>query len=49
MKKAVSILQREIDLVMGQIGAVDLAALGPEYLLDTVRAEEERRNTGARF
>ncbi len=47
VKKAVSILQREIDLVMGQIGAVNLAALGPQYLLDTVRAEEERRNTGA--
>jgi L-lactate dehydrogenase (cytochrome)/(S)-mandelate dehydrogenase len=47
VKKAVSILQREIDLVMGQIGAVNLAALGPRYLLDTVRAEEERRNTGA--
>jgi len=45
--KAVSILQREIDLVLGQIGAVDLAALGPQFLLDTVRAEEERRNTGA--
>ena len=24
-----------------------LAALGPHFLLDTVRAEEERRNTGA--
>jgi L-lactate dehydrogenase (cytochrome)/(S)-mandelate dehydrogenase len=48
VKKAVSILQREIDLVLGQIGAPNLAALGPHYLLDTVRAEEERRNTGAR-
>lgn len=47
VKKAVSILQREIDLTMGQLGAVNLAALGPHYLLDTVRAEEERRNTGA--
>ncbi|HEX3576859.1 MAG TPA: alpha-hydroxy acid oxidase [Rhodopila sp.] len=47
VKKAVSILQREIDLVLGQLGAVNLAALGPHYLLDTVRAEEERRNTGA--
>ena len=47
VKKAVSILQREIDLVMGQIGAVTLADLGPHYLLDHVRAEEERRNTGA--
>jgi len=47
VKKAVSILQREIDLVMGQLGAVNLAALGPQYLLETVRAEEERRNTGA--
>ncbi len=47
VKKAVSILQREIDLVLGQIGAVNLDALGPHYLLDTVRAEEERRNTGA--
>jgi (S)-mandelate dehydrogenase len=47
VKKAVSILQREIDLVLGQIGAVNLEALGPQYLLDTVRAEEERRNTGA--
>src|SRR3984885_3050819 len=48
VKKAVSILQREIDLVMGQIGAVNMDALGPQFLLDTVRAEEERRNTGAR-
>ena len=48
VKKAVSILQREIDLVMGQLGALNLDALGPHYLLDTVRAEEERRNTGAR-
>ena len=47
VKKAVSILQREIDLVLGQIGALNLDALGPHYLLDTVRAEEERRNTGA--
>ena len=47
VKKAVSILQREIDLTMGQLGAVNLAALGPRYLLETVRAEEERRNTGA--
>jgi (S)-mandelate dehydrogenase len=47
VKKAVSILQREIDLVLGQLGAVNLQALGPQYLLDTVRAEEERRNTGA--
>jgi (S)-mandelate dehydrogenase len=47
VKKAVSILQREIDLVLGQIGALNLAALGPHYLLDTVRAEEDRRNTGA--
>jgi L-lactate dehydrogenase (cytochrome)/(S)-mandelate dehydrogenase len=43
--KAVSVLQREIDLVMGQIGATDLNALGPHYLLDTVKAEEERRNS----
>ena len=47
VKKAVSILQREIDLVMGQIGALNLDALGPHYFLETVRAEEERRNTGA--
>ena len=47
VKKAVSILRREVDLVLGQLGAVNLAALGPHYLLDTVRAEEERRNTGA--
>jgi (S)-mandelate dehydrogenase len=47
VKKAVSILQREIDLVLGQLGAANLDALGPQYLLDTVRAEEERRNTGA--
>jgi (S)-mandelate dehydrogenase len=47
VKKAVSILQREIDLVMGQLGAVNLAALGPQFLLETVRVEEERRNTGA--
>jgi (S)-mandelate dehydrogenase len=47
VKKAVSILQREIDLVMGQIGAVTLDDLGPRFLLETVRAEEERRNTGA--
>jgi L-lactate dehydrogenase (cytochrome)/(S)-mandelate dehydrogenase len=48
VKQAVSILQREIDLVMGQIGAVNREALGPHYLLETVRAEEERRNSGAR-
>ena len=48
VKKAVSILQREIDLTMGQLGAPNLDALGPHYLLDTVRAEEERRNTGGR-
>ena len=47
VKKAVSILQREIDLVMGQIGALNPDALGPQFLLDTVRAEEQRRNTGA--
>jgi L-lactate dehydrogenase (cytochrome)/(S)-mandelate dehydrogenase len=47
VKKAVSILQREIDLVLGQLGAINLAALGPHYLLETVRAEEDRRNTGA--
>ena len=47
VKKAVSILQREIDLVMGQLGALNLDALGPQFLLDTVRANEERRNTGA--
>ncbi|HEX3995888.1 MAG TPA: alpha-hydroxy acid oxidase [Acetobacteraceae bacterium] len=47
VKKAVSILQREIDLVLGQIGALNLDALGPQFLLDTVRADEERRNTGA--
>jgi (S)-mandelate dehydrogenase len=47
VNKAVDILQREIDLVLGQIGAVNLDALGPQFLLDTVQAEEERRNTGA--
>jgi (S)-mandelate dehydrogenase len=47
VKKAVAILQREIDLVMGQLGAINLEALGPQYLLDTVRAEEQRRNSGA--
>jgi len=47
VKKAVSILQREIDLVLGQIGAPNLDALGPHYLLENVRAEEDRRNTGA--
>ncbi|HVY16556.1 MAG TPA: alpha-hydroxy acid oxidase [Rhodopila sp.] len=47
VKKAVSILQREIDLVLGQIGAPNLDALGPHYLLETVKAEEERRNSGA--
>jgi L-lactate dehydrogenase (cytochrome)/(S)-mandelate dehydrogenase len=47
VRKAVSILQREIDLVLGQIGAPNLQALGPRFLLETVRAEEERRNTGA--
>jgi (S)-mandelate dehydrogenase len=48
VKKAVTILQREIDLVLGQIGAPNLEALGPHFLLENVRAEEERRNTGAR-
>lgn len=47
VKKAVSILQREIDLTLGQLGAVNLDALGPRFLLDTVRQEEERRNSGA--
>ena len=47
VKQAIGILKREIDLVMGQLGAVDLTALGPHYLLETVRAEEERRNSGA--
>ena len=47
VKKSISILQREIDLVLGQLGAVNLDALGPHFLLDTVRAEEERRNSGA--
>ncbi len=47
-KKAVSILQREIDLVMGQLGAPNLEALGPQFLLDTVRAAEARRNASAR-
>ncbi|PPQ34428.1 alpha-hydroxy acid oxidase [Rhodopila globiformis] len=47
VRKAVSILQREIDLVMGQLGAVNLAALGPQFLVETVRAEEERRNSAA--
>jgi (S)-mandelate dehydrogenase len=47
VKKAISILQREVDLVMGQIGVETLDELGPQFLLETVRAEEERRNTGA--
>lgn len=47
VKKSVSILQREIDLTLGQLGAVNLDALGPQFLLDTVRQEEERRNSGA--
>jgi len=47
VKKAVAILQREIDLVLGQLGAANLDALGPHFLLETVRAEEERRNSGA--
>ena len=47
VKKAVSILQREIDLTLGQLGAINLDALGPQFLLDTVRQEEERRNSGA--
>ncbi|MSP05929.1 MAG: alpha-hydroxy-acid oxidizing protein [Acetobacteraceae bacterium] len=47
VQKAVSILQREIDLVLGQLGAVNLEALGPHFLLDNVRAEEDRRNSGA--
>jgi (S)-mandelate dehydrogenase len=32
---------------MGQLGAVNLAALGPQFLLETVRAEEDRRNSAA--
>ena len=48
VKKAVSILQREVDLVLGQLGVASLDALGPQFLLDTVRAEEERRNSGGR-
>ena len=46
VKKAVSILQREIDLVLGQLGAPNLEALGPHFLLENVRADEERRNSG---
>jgi len=47
VRKAVSILQREIDLVLGQLGCVNLDALGPHLLLENVRAEEDRRNSGA--
>lgn len=48
VKKAVSILQREVDLVLGQLGVASLDALGLQFLLDTVRAEEERRNSSGR-
>ncbi len=34
VQKAVSILQREIDLVLGQVGCVDLGGLGPHMLLE---------------
>jgi len=47
VRKAVSILQREIDLTMGQIGAPNLAALGPHYLLENVWADELKRNSAA--
>jgi len=47
VRKAVSILQREIDLVLGQLGCVNLDALGPHLLLENVRADEDRRNSGA--
>ncbi|MGE0224882.1 MAG: alpha-hydroxy acid oxidase [Acetobacteraceae bacterium] len=36
VKKAISILQKEIDLTLGQLGCVDLAALGPHMLLDNL-------------
>jgi (S)-mandelate dehydrogenase len=32
-KKAIAILQRELDLILGQLGCTDLAALGPHMLL----------------
>jgi (S)-mandelate dehydrogenase len=32
VKKAIEIFVNEIDLVMGQIGAPSLAALGPDFL-----------------
>jgi (S)-mandelate dehydrogenase len=47
VRKAVSILQREIDLVLGQLGCVNLDALGPHLLLENVQADEDRRNSGA--
>lgn len=47
VRKAVSILQREIDLTLGQIGAPNLAALGPHYLLENVWADELKRNSSA--
>jgi L-lactate dehydrogenase (cytochrome)/(S)-mandelate dehydrogenase len=36
VKKAISILHREIDLTLGQLGCVDLAALGPHMLLENL-------------
>ncbi len=39
VRKAVSILQREIDLVMGQLGATSLDMLGSHYLFDRVRED----------
>ena len=39
--KALGIFRREVDLIMAQIGAPDLAALGPHYLMWD---EDRRRN-----
>lgn len=37
VRKSISILKSEMDLVMGQLGARDTAMLGPEFLLDSIK------------
>lgn len=38
-QKAIAILQRELDLMLGQLGCTDLAALGPHRLMEAAKEE----------
>jgi isopentenyl diphosphate isomerase/L-lactate dehydrogenase-like FMN-dependent dehydrogenase len=42
--KAISILRREIDLTLGQIGCPSIDHLGPDFVMRD-QPEERRRNT----